>query len=102
MLIERLLMKLFAPRRLARRDVRWVYEAIDGAPKHQITGYAIGIETMIPTGDLARLLLMMEASNLIERGPGPRDAPRVRSVMASWWNPGHYWPDLVAEYGDEQ
>lgn len=101
MILERIAMKIFARNRLAIRDERWVYEAIDSSPKRMITGYGIGIDTLIPTRDLVRMLARMEDAKLIERDPGPYDQPYTRSVMGSWWCPGAGWPVLAERYGDE-
>jgi DNA-binding MarR family transcriptional regulator len=98
MLLERFLMKLFAPRRLARRDTMRVWQVLDAAKHHTEQGQMIAHATDIPEHDLYHLLGLMEREGFIERDPGPFDQTWVRDRFAAWWAPGKHWPDLTEFY----
>lgn len=98
-MIERFLMKIFAPRRLALRDIRLVYQQIEFAKSHTQRGSMIGYSADIPERDLAHLLLLMERNGYIERDPGPFDAPYTSDPLRSWWCPGKHWLEGIGQLG---
>ncbi|HEX3513853.1 MAG TPA: hypothetical protein VHT26_07630 [Trebonia sp.] len=91
MLLERFILKVFAPRRLARRDIRKVFQAVELANRHIERGSKIAYEWRIPERDLAHLLLLMERNGYIERDSGPFDAPYNPDPLRSWWCPGKHY-----------
>lgn len=99
MVLERFLMKVFAPRRLARRDARLVFEQIEFAKNHTQRGSMIGYSADIPEHDLRGMLLLMERQGYIERDPGPFDAPYTPDLLKSWWCPGKHYLEGIRRLG---
>ena len=99
MVLERFLMKLFTPRRLAERDIDRVCHAIGLAASRCQQGTWIAMSAGIPEHDLYHVLGLMEKAGLIERDPGPFDQPWVRDRMAAWWAPGREWHTIAKFYG---
>lgn len=95
MTLQRFLMKLLCPRRLAERDIRRVFQQIELADRHVQRGTLIGYYGDISERDLAHLLLLMEKNGYIERDPGPFDAPHTADPLRSWWCPGAHWLEGV-------
>jgi hypothetical protein len=99
MVLERFLMKLFTPRRLAERDTDRVLNHIGTSVSRCQQGCWIAMATGIPERDLDYLLGLMEKAGLIERDPGPFDQPATRNRLLSWWAPGPDWHTVAKFHG---
>ena len=99
MVLERFLMKLFRPHKLAERDIGRVCHAIGTATSRCQQGRWIAMSAGIPEHDVYHLLGLMEQAQYIERDPGPFDQPWVRDRLIAWWCPGKHWSEIAKFYG---
>lgn len=94
MILERFILKIFAPVKLAHRDIAGIHRALSTSYSRCQQGYWISLHTGIPERDLDFALALMESEQYIERDPGPFDQPYTTDRMKAWWAPGREWPAL--------
>lgn len=99
MLLQRAILRIFAPHRLNGIDDRLICWAIDNARRRVERGSLIGYYGDIPERDLVRRLVVLEQLGYIERAPGPFDAPYTSDPLRSWWCPGRNWAPFAELHG---
>lgn len=99
MILQRAILRIFAPARLNHIDDRLICWAIDNARHRTERGTLIGYYADIPDRDLIRRLAVLEKLGHIERDPGPFDAPYTSDLLRSWWCPGRRWASFAELHG---
>ena len=95
MILQRALLKIFAPRRLRYRDVTAIYQAMTQLPGHCVTGSHLANLAYIPEHDLEPLLSHLEQFGAIERVHNRWGSFFPNDVLACTWAMGERFTALM-------